>query len=207
VKTPTLLIAALCSLALFFGWKAREAWIAPPPAVDNTGRISPGSRQPGAPVPDPAPPPPAESAAVVAAVAARPLFRQDRQPFREDAAGVGRNYDAELSRLSMIGVLTFGDEMKGVVVTKGSPRPERWEVKKGDMLPGFKVKEVQNDGLVVTADGREFLLPLYAGAPAAGAVPLRTEITKSAPSPSVQSPTAPPRPGQEIRPKNTGAGR
>ncbi len=180
MKPQTLLVAALCSLALFFGWKTREAVFMPAPAVDNTGRASAGPRHASTPLPDP-PQPPADSAVAVASIAARPLFRPDRQAFREDGGGAGRNYEAELSRLSMIGVLTFGGEPKGVVVSKGNPRNERWEVGRGDSLPGFKVKTVLMDSLVLTADGKEFHLPLYAGAPRTGAGPIRTETTRTAP--------------------------
>jgi len=193
MRKPALLVATLCSLALFFGWKARNAWLSPPPPVADTGRASADLWRPGAPVPDPSPPP--ESAAAVSAIVARPLFRPDRLPFREQDAGAaaGRNYDAELSRLSLIGTLTFGGELKGIVVSKGSPRAERWEVKAGDPLPGFKVKEVQIDGLVVTADKREFQLPLYAGPPtAAGGGPVRTETPRKTPAPAQQATTAPP---------------
>ncbi len=190
MRKPGLLVAALCFLALFFGWKARNAWFSPPPSVGNTGRASPDIWRPGAPTPDPSPPP--DPAGAVSAVAARPLFRSDRLPFRDqDANAAGRNYAAELSRLSLIGVLTFGDDMKGVVVGKGSPRSERWEVKEGDSLPGFTVKEVRMDGLAVTADGKEFLLPLYAGGPTGPPGSIRTEGARAASSPSPSPSPAP----------------
>lgn len=204
MRRPALLVAALCSLALFFGWKARNAWLSAPPPVDNTGRASSDLWQPGAPVPDPSPPP--DSTAAVSAIVSRPLFRADRLPFREDAgAAAGRNYESELSRLSLIGTLMFGGELKGIVVSKGSPRVERWEVKAGDALPGFKVKEVTIDGLVVTADKREFQLPLYAGPPTAASGPIRTEIPRKTPAPAQQAATAPlpsaaPRPSAVAQP-------
>ncbi len=203
MKKPTLLLALLCSLAVFFGWKTQEAWLAPLAAVDNAGRSPVDVRNPGLTWPDPSPP---DTAAAVASVAARPLFRPDRQPFRDAAGGFGRNYDAELSRLSLIGVLTFGGDLKGLVVAKGSPDSDRLEVKKGDSLHGFKVKEVRIDGLVITAGGKEFLLPLYAGGPSGAAASIRTEVPKAgsvkAPvpvpkpvAPSVQSQPVPARPG------------
>lgn len=192
MRKPALLFVALCSLALFFGWKARSAWLAPPPSVDDTGRASAEIWRPGAPMPDPPPPP--ESAGAVSAIVARPLFRADRRLFREKDPGAeaGRNYEAELSRLSLIGTLAFGGEMKGIVVGKGSPNAERWEVKAGDPLPGFKVKEVQIDSLTVTADGREFSLPLYAGPPTAAAGPVRTETRRKEPAPAPPAASAPP---------------
>jgi hypothetical protein len=134
--------------------------------VDNTGRAAAELWHPGAPVPDP--PPPSDTAKAVAAIAARPLFRQDRQPFQEQGGALsgGRNYETELSRLALIGTLTFGGGLTGIVVSKGAGTAERWEVKAGDQLSGFTVKAVQVDGLTLTADGRDFTLPLYAGAPA-----------------------------------------
>jgi hypothetical protein len=193
MRKPALLFVALCSLALFFGWKARSAWLAPPPSVDDTGRASADIWQPGAPAPDPPPPP--ESAGAVSAIVARPLFRPDRLPFREKDPGAasGRNYEAELSRLSLIGTLAFGGELTGIVVSKGSSHGERWEVKAGDPLPGFKVREVQIDGLAVTADDREFLLPLYSGPPpAAAAGTVRTETTRKGTASAPPAAPAPP---------------
>jgi hypothetical protein len=195
----------LALLAFFFGWRTQQALDAPVPVWDNASRAAAAGWQPGAPVPDPPPPP--ETAAAVAAVRNRPLFRQDRRPYTEaTAAAPARNFEAELSRLLLIGVLSVGEEMRGVVVGKGGAagaRPERWEVKAGDDLPGFKVKEVRTDGLAVTADGRDFLLPLYAGPPAAaGIAPVRTEAprrdaaTQPAPAqPTAPAPVPPPRPG------------
>jgi hypothetical protein len=194
MRTPTLLTIGLCTLAAFFGWETYSARHSPPPSVDNAGRASMDAWRPGAPAPDPPPPP--DPSGVVAAVAVRPLFRPDRQPYREqDMNAMSRNYDAELSRLSLIGVLTFGDDLKGLVVGKGSPRPERWEVKEGDSLPGFTVKEVRIDGLSVVADGREFLLPLYAGGPTGAAGSIRTEGSRVTPSPASRT-SAPPPPQQ-----------
>ena len=89
-----------------------------------------------------------------------------------------RNYEAELSRYTLLGVLDIGDAPYGVVVGKGGTKGERWEVKRGDSLQGFTVKEVGVDGLRLTADGREFLLPLYAGAPTAAGGAVRTETTR-----------------------------
>jgi len=83
-----------------------------------------------------------------------------------------------------------GDEKKAIVVSKGSGATDRWEVKAGDSLADFTVKEVGLDGLVLAADGREFTLPLYAGGPkSVGVAPLRTEV---APAPSPAKPQPPP---------------
>ena len=158
--------------------------------------------RPGSPAPDPQSPP--DPTPVAAAVTARPLFRPDRQPFREDGPGAsGRNYEMELSRYTLIGVLGFGDapfgvvvEKAGNVVGKAGTKGERWEVRKGDPLAGFKVKEVGMEGLLLTADGREFLLPLYAGPPTAATGAVRTETTRR----DASQPTAAPGSAAPARP-------
>jgi hypothetical protein len=135
-------------------------------------------------------------------IVARPVFRPDRQPFREEAVQIPqRNYEAELGRFTLLGVLLLGKDKKGVVVGKGGAgRDERWEVAPGDSLPGFSVKDVGTEGLTLTADGRDFLLPLYAGGPKGppGKAPGRTEVAPpSAPAPPPQAAPATPaaRPG------------
>jgi hypothetical protein len=139
----------------------------------------------------------------VAAVAARPIFRPDRQPFREQGSGAsGRNYESELSRYTLLGVLGFGDAPVGVVVGKAGNKGERWEVRKGDPLPGFTVEEVGMEGLRLTADGREFLLPLYAGPPTT-ARPV-TSPTSAAPARPAAA-TFLPAPAQTIPPPPAGA--
>jgi len=164
VRPPTLAAVALSLLALLFGWETRQALQATPGGPDNSAMAPAGAWQPGVSAPDPQPA--GDLAPAVAAVIARPLFRPDRQLFREQGPGAsGRNYETELSRYTLIGVLGFGDAPVGVVVGKTGNKGERWEVGKGDLLPGFTVKEVGMEGLRLTADGAEFLLPLYAGAP------------------------------------------
>ena len=194
MRKPSLLALALAVLALFFGWRVQQALDAPPSAGDNAARAAATGWQPGAPAPDPPPPP--DTAAAVGAVKSRPLFRADRRPFTEAVAGAvpARNFDAELSKLSLIGILAIGGDPKGIVVGKGGTRSERWEVKAGDELPGFRVKEVRTDGLAVTAEDREFLLPLYAGPPTAAGGSVRTEAPRkeSAPAQPAAVPGAPP---------------
>ncbi|GAB4244041.1 MAG: hypothetical protein OHK0028_22410 [Deltaproteobacteria bacterium] len=174
MKRPLLFTVLFSLLALFFGWETRQALREPAGGQDNAAAPT-GLWQPGAPVPDPVPP--ADPGPLAAAVAARPLFRPDRQPFREQsaAATAARNYESELSRFTLLGVLGFGGEPVGVVTGKTGSKADRWELKAGDALPGFTVKEVGMEGLRLTADGREFLLPLYAGAPAGAGAAVRTE--------------------------------
>jgi len=189
MRKPYLLALALALLALFFGWRTQQALDAPAPAGDNAARTATTGWQPGAPTPDPAPPP--ETSAAVAAVKNRPLFRADRRPFGEGGASA-RNFDAELSRLSLIGIMAIGEDQRAIVVGKGAPRTERWEVKEGEDLAGFRVKEIRTDGLTVTAEDREFTLPLYAGSPtAAGGGPMRTEVTRKEPAPAQPAGAAP----------------
>lgn len=174
MRRPVLAVLVLALIALLFGWETRQALRATPGGPDNAA--SEGTWQPGSSLPDPQPP--SDPTPTASAVAARPLFRPDRQPFREQVAGASvRNYEGELSRFTLAGVLGFGEGPVGVVVGKAGNKGERWEVRRGDSFQGFRVTEVGIDGLRLTVDGREFLLPLYAGAPAAaGAV--RTEATR-----------------------------
>jgi hypothetical protein len=190
VRRPALATLALSLLALLFGWETRLALQEAPAGKDNVTSATTGAWQPGVPAPDPQPPP--DPTPVVAAVVARPLFRPDRQPFREQSASAApaRNYDAELSRLTLLGVLGFGEEPVGVVTGKTGNKADRWEVKAGDALPGFTVQEVGMEGLRLTADGMEFLLPLYAGAPTAAAGALRTETPRRAAAAASSSPAA-----------------
>jgi len=191
VKRPALATLALSLLALLFGWETRQAMRGSPGGHDNAAEARIGVWQPGVSAPDPQPPP--DPTPVAAAVAARPLFRPDRQPFREQAAAAvpGRNYDTELSRFMLQGVLDFGDGPVGVVTGKTGNKTDRWEVKAGDALPGFTVKEVGMDGLRLMADDRVFLLPLYAGAPTAAGGALRTEATRGGATPPAAAPGSP----------------
>ena len=202
MRRPVLAAIALSLLALLFGWETRQALQATSGRQDNSAMAAGVAWRPGVPTPDPQPPP--DPTPVAAVVMARPLFRPDRQPFQGDGSGAsGRNYESELSRYTLIGVLGFGDAPVGVVVgkagTPGAPgtKGERWEVRKGDPLAGFKVKEVGIEGVRLTADGREFLLPLYAGPPTAAAGALRTEVPRrdAAQPASAPGSAAPARPG------------
>ena len=179
MRRPVLATVALSLLALLFGWETRQALQAVPGGRDNVATAPAGAWQPGVTTPDPQPPP--DPGPTVAAVTARPLFRPDRQPFREQAGSPvpARNYEAEMSRFSLLGVLGLGDAPMGLVTSKSGHQTDRWELKAGDALPGFMVKEVRTDGLLLAADGREFLLPLYAGAPtAAPGGALRTDVQR-----------------------------
>jgi hypothetical protein len=197
MRKPTLLTLALAFAALFFGWETRQALQAVP---GGQNAAKEGSWQPGIPTPDPPPPP--DPGATVSAITARPLFRTDRQPFREQAGSsvLARNHEAELSRFTLLGVLSFGGDLRGLVVSRSGARTDRWELKAGESLPGFTVKEVRTDSLLVTADGQEFQLPLYAGSPTAIRGALRTDVPKAAPAkasaPTVPAPAAAPKAGQ-----------
>jgi hypothetical protein len=177
MNRPGFLIPVLALAALFFGWRTYEAWTGP---VGASGKATAGQ----APVPvgiaaDDAPQA-IDLAGATASIAARPLFRPDRLPFREGSAVVPkRNYETELSRFTLLGVLILGTDRKGVVVGKtgaGAGREERWEVSPGESLPGFEVKDVRADGMTLVADEMEFLLPLYAGGPKGAAGAVRTDV-------------------------------
>ncbi len=197
MRRPVLATIALSLLALLFGWETRQALQAVPGGQENAAMPTAGSWQPAVPAPEPQPPP--DPRPTVAAVTARPLFRPDRQPFREQAGSPVpvRNYEAELSRFTLLGVLSFGDGLKGLVVSRSGARTDRWELKAGESFPGFTVKEVRTDSLLVTADDREFQLPLYAGSPTATGGALRTDVLKAAPAhAAASSTTAPAQPAQ-----------
>ncbi len=143
----------------------------------------------------------------LSAILARPVFRPDRRPVPGAANGVPqRNYEAELARYTVLGVVMMGDDKKAVVVSNPPGNAGRWEVGIGDSLPGFTVKEITTDGIVLSADGRELMLPLYAGGPkSAGSAPLRTEAGPAAlparpqpPAAATAPGTAPPSPVQSI---------
>lgn len=207
MRRPALATLALSLLALLFGWETRLALQEAHFGPDNVASATTGAWQPGVPAPDPQPPPDPTPAA--AAVAARPLFRPDRLPFREQAASpvAARNYESELSRFTLLGVFGFGEEPVGVVTGKTGNKTDRWELKAGDVLPGFAVKEVGIDGMRLTADGREFLLPLYAGAPTAATGALRTEAPRPAAArpPSPGTPSSAPGPAATPAPPTQGA--
>lgn len=185
-----LLIPGLAFLACFLGWETYLAWTTPVLPMDGTPAEEAFSLRPSTALPPAVPGEDLRGA--LASVRARPVFRPDRRPYGPEASGApARNYEAELSRYTVLGVLMLEDEQKALVVGKGPGKGERWEVGAGDELPGFTVKSVGPDGLVLSADGREFTLPLYAGGPnAAGSTPLRTEV----PSPSA---------GAQNQPRNT----
>lgn len=186
MRQTRILNLVLALTAVFFGWRSYEAWTRPVGVVTSP---SPGTSVTpiGAYQPD-SPAVPADLSANVALIVARPVFRPDRKPFSEGGSGLPqRNYDAELSKFTLLGVLQIGGDNKGIVVGKGSgTRNERWEVGPGDDLPGFRVKNVGVEGMTLTADGREFLLPLYAGGPkgAAGQATVRTDTTPRSSQPS-----------------------
>lgn len=206
MNRAALWILVFASATVFFGWKTYLAL---------TGPVLPGEAPPaGAALSPPSaaaqPQKGPQDAAYsgLSSLLARPVFRPDRRPYQEGTAdSPQRNYDAELSRYTVLGVLTVSDRMVALVVGKGASKGERWEVGAGDSLSGFTVKEVNQDGLVLTADDREFTLPLYAGAPkAVGKAPLRTEV---APAPSAAKPGVPssasPTPGARMVPPSAAA--
>jgi hypothetical protein len=200
MRRPALATLALSLLALLFGWETRQALLATPGGKDNAVSATAGVWKPGVPTPDPQPP--RDPMPTAAAVVARPLFRPDRQPFREDASKASaRNYETELSRFMLLGVLGFGEEPVGVVTAKTGNKTDRWELKAGDALPGFTVKEVGMEGLRLTSDGREFLLPLYAGAPTAAAGAVRTEVPRRDAAPAATAPGSP----ASAKPASSGA--
>jgi hypothetical protein len=186
VNRVALWILVSAAAAVFFGLQAYRAWTEPVLPGEEARAGETLSR------PAPAIPPGGPGDAVysgLSSIIARPVFRPDRRPFQEEsAADPQKNYEAELARYTVLGVLMAGDDKKAVVVATGGGPGERWEVGAGDSLAGFTVKEVGEDGLILTAEDREFTLPLYAGGPkAVGRTPLRTEVAPI-PSPAPSQP-------------------
>lgn len=175
MSRASLWIPLLALASLFFGWRGYDAWTVPAKAV---GLAPPRTAVAPFGVSSEDPPQAADLVAPVAVIVARPVFRPDRRPFQETAVTVPtRNYEQELSRFTLLGVLQFGDMKKAVITGKTPGRTERYEIGPGESLPGFEVKEIQQEGVLLTADGKEFLLPLYAGAPKVqGPGGLRTEL-------------------------------
>jgi hypothetical protein len=203
---PGILIPVLAVAALFFGMQTFRA-------ATKTSFDMPSSSiaavYPGAAVDDPTAH--AESIPSVSSVVARPVFRPDRKPFNEKADNVPlRNYERELSGYTLLGVMFLGDGGKAVISGKTAGRSERFEVGPGESLPGFDVKEIRQDGVVLTADGKEFALNLYTGAPRIqGTAGLRTEVStprSSQPSQGKAQAVSPyqARAGSEFKPATTG---
>lgn len=193
MRRPGFLIFVMALAALIFGWRAYQAWTEPTAAV---------APQPPGPEVVPIGISPEEAphvsdlSAPVASILARPVFRPDRQPFREAVVTVpARNYEQELSRFTLLGVLLLGDTQRAVITGKPPGPRERYEIGIGESLPGFEVKEIQQEGVLLKADGKEFLLPLYAGAPKVqGASGLRTELPPPPQAPAASAPAGQARP-------------
>lgn len=201
MNRPSLPILALAFLACVFGWETYRAWTMPVLPMEGTPAGNPLSLRSSAALPPGAAAEDIRGA--LASVLGRPVFRPDRRPYREETPAASmRNYESELSRYTALGVLMIGDVQKALVVGKGVAKGERWEVGAGDELPGFTVKEVNPDGLILEADGREFTLPLYAGGPdAAQGTTLRTPVTSPQPNAQQQPRNAvSPAPGPAVPP-------
>ncbi len=202
-----LALSVLAAASLLLGWKTYRAWTEPPAAgvLPTAARPAQESSATAGYVPADA-----DLSAAAATIAARPVFRPDRKPFRPEEAAAGppaRNHQAELARYLLLGVVLQADTRKAVVVTKGQAKVERWELDVGDSIPGFTVKEIETDGVTLSADGKEFLLPLFAGGPKAPAPgPARTDAAPAArvaPAPGQPATGVPhpaPRPQQVMRP-------
>lgn len=197
MSRPAFWIALLALASLFFGWQTYKAGMGPvlpagasipqKPPVPEEGGIPKAAAPAAAPVP-------------IASITARPLFRPDRRPFLENAAvAPRRNYEAELSRFTVLGVVLIGTSEKAIVTRKTGSREERFEVGPGESLGDFTVKELGPDGLVLVADERQFSLPLYAGAPKGVGGALRTEVPLAPARAPVQPQPAPvaPTPGTQ----------
>lgn len=195
------LIPLLMLAVAFFGWQTYRAWIEPPAgqlpaAPEGAVPVAGSDNAAGSPAA-------ADLAAAVSQITARPLLRPDRQPFKEVpfvSAAPQRNYEAEMSRFTVLGILPIAGKETALVVGKGAGGSgERWELVEGDSLPGFVVKAILPDGVRLVADGKEFLLPLYAGGPKQAGTGLRTEGSPSPPAAAAGAASAVPAPQQAPR--------
>lgn len=205
MNRTSLPILVLAFLACVFGWETYRAWTMPVLPMEGTTAKDPLSLRSSAALPPGAPGEDIRGA--LASVLGRPVFRPDRRPYREETPAASmRNYELELSRYTALGVLMIGDEQKALVIGKGGAKGERWEVGAGDELPGFTVKSIRPDGLILEADGREFTLPLYAGGPKAQGTTLRTVVTPAKPNAQQQPKNAvSPAPGVAVPPSPAAA--
>lgn len=196
MKQPYLLSLLLGGMAIYFGVQTKQAMERPFPGPgDNAASVTIGSpARAGSARKSTL----SDASSAVSAISARPLFRIDRRPYRElpPPQPPQRNYAAELSRYRLVGIMADGGALSGLVVFSSGTRAERLELRPGDTLPGFVVKEVQLDGLLLEADNRRFPLPLFSGAPTP-AQRVRTEVpAKGAAAP------VPARPSGNVLPVN-----
>ncbi|MFZ2223313.1 MAG: hypothetical protein WAV26_01355 [Candidatus Deferrimicrobium sp.] len=190
MNRPYLLALLLGVAAVYFGAQTNRAMdgpFPPPPVAAGAAPAAVGSPAPAGTVGRSEP---SDASSSVAVVSARPLFRVDRRPYRE-LPPPQRNFAAELSRIRLVGVMSDGGALYGLVAASNGARTERLELRPGDAVAGFVVKEVQLDGLLLEADHQRFPLPLFSGAPTP-AQRMRTELTAkpAAPSPPASPPGA-----------------
>lgn len=174
MRRSGLLIPAVGLLAAFFGWKCYAVWTEPfPPPLRSTGEAAGffPSASPAAPARS------ADLSAAVSLVTVRPVFRPDRTLFAKSDSVAARNYDAELNRYTVLGILGGEEGRKAIVAGGASGKSERYEVGPGEGFPGFTVKEVRENEVLVLADNVEFALPLYAGGPKGTVEAARTDTT------------------------------
>ena len=171
MRSPVPLIVALCLLCVVFAWKTQQAWFSSSLTAGASERLDVGvkSDEPGVY-------PRRDYTGMVASIQGRPLFRPDRMSLGAGDESAGETFEQILSHMSMIGVMTFGENLKGIVIAVNANESELMELEAGDSLMGFKVKSVMEDGITMTAGGKEFLLPLYSGPPQVDERSLRTDL-------------------------------
>ena len=191
-----LLNIALVVLAAAASWQLRARWL------EGKARERKVLAQSAKPVV--APPPPAletpqpAKAAGYSEVAQKTLFSRDRNP----------NVVVEIAPPKPVpefpvayGIMSLGGEPSAILSTKSGERSRQYSV--GDKVGEFTLAEIENDGIVLEWDGRQFrksLKELRAAAPPAAAAaaapaaaaptvvaPVRTAVASPDPGPGAQT--------------------
>jgi hypothetical protein len=188
-----LLNIALVVLAAAASWQLRTRWLE---GKAQERKVLAQSAKPMV-----APPPPAletpqpAKAAGYSEVAQKTLFSRDRNP----------NVVVEIAPPKPVpefpvayGIMSLGDEPSAILSAKSGERSRQYSV--GDKVGEFTLAEIENDGIVLEWDGRQFrksLKDLRPAAPPAPAAPAAAAPAGAAPTvvAPVRTPVASPDPG------------
>lgn len=148
---------ALISLLALLGWAAWESRWTPSP---RTLAAAPAQAAPPAPPPAPAPPPPLGD---YHATLERPLFFADRRLPADggtvtDASPTVTAATGNASRLTLTAIVEEDGEHTALLGAPGLATSVR--AREGDTVAGWRLDEITDDSVTVSADGRQETLPL-----------------------------------------------